>query len=142
MSDIATYAEIRDRLRVSVSELPDATLASAAFIPAATAYLVALGIDYSSLPAASQPLAKAAFIAMVCATAVSQPPDPGAKYGPVEIKAQDSGQLQMSAKAFEGEAKKYLKLLGVSVGSGGFAVCGQGTTEYNDMATALGIAPL
>ncbi len=142
MSDIATYDEVRYRLQMTATELSDLTLASAAYFPAATAYLTAKGIDYTALTANNQALAKAAFIALVCAVVVSQPPDPGAKYGPVEIKAQDAGQLQAAAKAFEDEAKKYLKLLGVSVGSGGFAVCGQGTTEYNDMATALGIAPL
>ncbi len=142
MSDIATYDEVRYRVRMNSTELSDLTLASAAYFPAATAFLAAKGIDYTSLTATNQALAKAAFIALVCAVAISQPPDPGARYGPVDIKAQKADDLQVAAKAFEDEAKKYLKLLGVSVGSGGFAVCGQGTTEYNDMATALGIPPL
>lgn len=136
-SAIASCDEIRFRLRMSAAELPDTVLESASFIPAAEAILSSKGIVFASLSSNQQALAKAAFIALVAAAVAIRPPDPGGKYGPIEIKGTTATDAQKAALSYEREAERFLRVLGIKSGAGYFVISGQGSTQYDEAADLL-----
>lgn len=122
---------------MSATELPDAVLESASFIPAAEAILSTKGIVFENLTSVQQAIAKGAFIALVAAVVVNRPTDPGGKYGPIEIKGTTAADAEKASLSFSREAEQFLKMLGIKSGSGFFAISGQGSTQYNETAESL-----
>ncbi len=130
---IATCDEIRARLQKSESEISDEILNSAAFMPAAEAWLSKY-VTYSSLDATDKALAKAALIAYVSARVVMTAPQSGAKWGPMAVNDLKASEIKAAYESYKQEAFDFLGELGVVVGAGGFVVSGQGSDEYDDAA--------
>ena len=120
MPDFITAAEVRYRLQVSSVDVSDATLASAAFIPYAEAWITSkLGAAPSTLTSSQQAFAKAAEIAFVAMRVVSAAPADGVVSGPLEIKPVSSKDKIEILKALQEECKEALGMLGVSMDSWG-----------------------
>jgi len=110
-----TADEVRYRLSTLTSvDISDTALASAAFLPAGDAWLVAKGITFASLSANDQALAKAAEIAYVARRVVASAPVRGVKSGPIEIKPIPAGEKKEICALLDEEIREYLGLLDVN----------------------------
>ena len=134
---VVTCDEVRARLQKTSAEIADTVLNSAAFIPAGEAWLEKKGITYTGLNATDAVLAKGAVIAFVCARIISTGPEAGGKWGPMSANKITGAEQKDSIKAFMSEADDFLSLLGVESGEGWFAICGQGTEDYDEAANDL-----
>jgi hypothetical protein len=133
-----TTDEVRYRLlSLTSADVSDTVLNSAAFLPAADAWINdKIGADTiagSSLTANQQAMAKAAEIAYCCAIVVASAPVRGSKAGPIEIKPIPSEDKAKIVAMLQTEYNRYLRLLGLDVDdehSGGFAFATSGGDDY------------
>lgn len=110
-----TADEVRYRLATLTStDVSDTLLASAAFLPAGDAWLVAKGITFASLTANQQALAKAAEIAYVAKKVVASAPVRGVVAGGIEIKPIPANEKKEIIAILDSEIQEMLGLIGVS----------------------------
>lgn len=128
-----TADEVRYRLATLTSvDVSDTMLASAAFLPAGDAWLLAKGLTFASLTANQQALAKAAEIAYVARKVVASAPVRGAVAGPMEIKPIPAGEKKEICSLLDAEVNEYLGLLGVNESCFASSSCGYDANTGED----------
>lgn len=112
--------EVRARLRTLTSfEISDTTLATAAYIPAAEAWLNIVlsnnGTTYSGSDATNeQPLLKAAQIAFCCNIVIASAPERSVETAGVKIKGISSTDKEKMLKVLKDEWERYFNILNIA----------------------------
>jgi len=124
--------DVRYRLQLTSTELPDTTLNSAGFIPAGQAWVIkklaSVGKEYDSLDAEDKLLADAAGVSYVAARVYLAAAKGQLKVGNVSHSSVSPSEMEKGAQALLEETREYLAMLGIK--DGGFYVSGSGHDTY------------